>query len=603
MHRRRRQRHTHPAHSRRPSLSSAFDIFFTGAPLQCATVYAILLIPMYSALTFYLFFAWFSVAPQLLLLATNTTGWAGPRDAILHSLTWLLLPALLPRRSWAAAFGALGIVMGVCALMKVGYFLMFQQEMSQSIFVAILESPPEESKEFMHQFFRWWMIPTGILFCAPAWWGYRRSLRTPTLTSTSRNTYIALALVLLLEPLLSKDPLLEKWDDFTTNLATTEPWATAQNFFEYQKNLREVNNLHANMEKATQGITINSTDLTAEQTYVLVLGESTNRHRLSLYGHSRKTNPRLEEIRNELLVYDNVVANIPYTIESLSSTLTFTAPEQFQNAYYDMNLITMMEKAGFKTFWITNQQTLTQRNTMLTAFARLAKENKFLNNNRRQNTSSYDEVVVEPFKQALTDTAPRKLIVVHLLGTHFAYKYRYPPAFAAFDNQTPPSPLASDEQRRKLYNQFDNAVLYNDHVVRELIEAYRAKNNYGFLLYFADHGEEVFDVRDFNGRDMSKPTINMYDVPFMLWPSPSWAATRDMSALAKTIHRPSSLSLFMHGWCTLTSIQFSQCKSSDSLFSTEFVAQPRWVGIYKARQSYETLVERDQQILAQRAQR
>lgn len=183
-----------------------------------------------------------------------------------------------------------------------------------------------------------------------------------------------------------------------TNFATTEPWATTQSFIEYQKNLREVNNLHANMEKATQGITITSSDTTPEQTYVLVLGESTNRQRLSLYGYSRKTSPRLEEIRNELLVYDNVVANIPYTIESLSSTLTFTEPENFQQAYRDMNLVTLMEKAGFKTFWITNQQTLTQRNTMLTAFAKLTNDSKFLNNNRRQNTSSYDEVVVEPFQ-------------------------------------------------------------------------------------------------------------------------------------------------------------------------------------------------------------
>jgi heptose-I-phosphate ethanolaminephosphotransferase len=554
---------------------------------------------MYTALTFYLFFAWFSVAPQLLLLATGTTGWAGPRDAILHSLTWLLLPALLPRRSWGIVFGALAIAMGVCALMKVGYFLMFQQEMSQSVFVSILESPPEESKEFMQQFFRWWMIPAGIAFCAPAWWAYRRSLRTQTLTNKSRSIYVVLAFALLADPFLSKDHLLEKLDHLASNFSTTEPWATTQSFIEYQKNLREVNNLHANMEKATQGITITSSDTTPEQTYVLVLGESTNRQRLSLYGYSRKTSPRLEEIRNELLVYDNVVANIPYTIESLSSTLTFTEPENFQQAYRDMNLVTLMEKAGFKTFWITNQQTLTQRNTMLTAFAKLTNDSKFLNNNRRQNTSSYDEVVVEPFKQALADSAPRKLIVVHLLGTHFAYKYRYPPQFAAFDNQMPPSPLASDEQRRELYNQFDNAVLYNDHVVRELIDVYRAKNNYGFLLYFVDHGEEVFDVRDFNGRDMSNPTIGMYDVPFIVWPAPRWAAQHDMKALENTVHRPSSLSLFMNGWCTLAAIQYKECNSADSVFSADFVAKPRWVGILKARQSYEALNEHDRKILTE----
>ncbi|MFO6427989.1 hypothetical protein ACLBOM_34695 [Escherichia coli] len=28
----------------------------------------------------------------------------------------------------------------------------------------------------------------------------------------------------------------------------------------------------------------------------------------------------------------------------------------------------MMKQAGYKTFWITNQQTMTARNTMLTVF-------------------------------------------------------------------------------------------------------------------------------------------------------------------------------------------------------------------------------------------
>lgn len=553
---------------------------------------------MYSALTFYLFFAWFSVAPQLLVLATGNTGWSGSRDAILYSLTWLLLPALLPRRSWATVFGALGIVMGVCALVKVGYFLMFQQEMSQSVFVAILESPPEESKEFMQQFFHWWMAPIGILFCAPAWWAYRRSITTAPISSKTRYLYLALACILVIKPFIpngfNQDTRNRLGDKFTT----TEPWGTAQSYIGYLQNLHESDRLQSNMETAAKNAVIHSTDAANAQTYVLVIGESTNRNRMSLYGYPRDTNPRLQDIRQELLVYNDVVANIPYTIESLSSTLTFTPPEKFNEAYRAMNIITMMKKAGFKTFWITNQQTLTHRNTMLTAFAKLTDDPTFLNNNRRQSANSYDEVVLKPFAAALSDTAARKLIVVHLIGTHFAYQYRYPDTFHIFDNQKPLSPFATDTESSEMYNDYDNAVRYNDSVVRQLIDTYRTQDPYGFLLYFSDHGEEVFDVRDFNGRDMSKPTINMYDVPFIVWPSPRWAMQHDMKALENTVNRPSSLSLFMNGWCTLAAIQYTECNAADSLFGKDFVAKPRWVGILKARHSYETLDERDRKILA-----
>lgn len=554
---------------------------------------------MYSALTFYLFFAWFSVAPQLLVLATGNTGWSGPRDAMLYSLTWLLLPALLPRRSWAPVFGALGIAMGICALMKVGYFLMFQQEMSQSVFVAILESPPEESKEFMQQFFRWWMLPTGIAFILPALWAYRRSMKTAPIRANARYIYIALACVLIIKPFIPDGFNQDTRNRLDDKFSTTEPWATTQSYISYLQNLRESDRLQSNMEAVAKNATIHSTDATDAQTYVLVIGESTNRNRLSLYGYPRDTNPRLQEIRHELLVYNDVVANIPYTIESLSSTLTFTPPEKYNEAYRAMNVITMMKKAGFKTFWITNQQTLTHRNTMLTAFAKLTDEPTFLNNNRRQSANSYDEVVLKPFADALSDNAKRKLIVVHLIGTHFAYEYRYPDVFNIFSNQQPLSSFATGEEPVQMYNDYDNAVRYNDSVVRQLIDSYRAKDPYGFLLYFADHGEEVFDVRDFNGRDMSKPTIDMYDVPFIVWPAPRWAAQHDMKALENTVHRPSSLSLFMNGWCTLAAIQYKECNSADSIFSADFVAKPRWVGILKARQSYEALNEHDRKILTE----
>ncbi len=554
---------------------------------------------MYSALTFYLFFAWFSVAPQLLVLATGNTGWSGPRDAMLYSLTWLLLPALLPRRSWAPVFGALGIAMGICALMKVGYFLMFQQEMSQSVFVSILESPPEESKEFMQQFFRWWMLPTGIAFILPALWAYRGSMKTAPIRANARYIYIALACALIIKPFIPDGFNQDTRNRLGDKFSTTEPWATTQSYISYLQNLRESDRLQSNMEAVAKNATIHSTDATDAQTYVLVIGESTNRNRLSLYGYPRDTNPRLQEIRHELLVYNDVVANIPYTIESLSSTLTFTPPEKYNEAYRAMNVITMMKKAGFKTFWITNQQTLTHRNTMLTAFAKLTDEPTFLNNNRRQSANSYDEVVLKPFADALSDNAKRKLIVVHLIGTHFAYEYRYPDVFNIFSNQQPLSSFATGEEPVQMYNDYDNAVRYNDNVVRQLIDSYRAKDPYGFLLYFADHGEEVFDVRDFNGRDMSKPTIDMYDVPFIVWPAPRWAAQHDMKALENTVHRPSSLSLFMNGWCTLAAIQYKECNSADSVFSADFVAKPRWVGILKARQSYEALNEHDRKILTE----
>nr|WP_267879224.1 sulfatase-like hydrolase/transferase [Methylobacillus glycogenes] len=64
----------------------------------------------------------------------------------------------------------------------------------------------------------------------------------------------------------------------------------------------------------------NFSDANAGQpgTLVLVIGESTNRQRMSLYGYARETTPRLDAMQDELSVFKNVVASRPYTIESLT---------------------------------------------------------------------------------------------------------------------------------------------------------------------------------------------------------------------------------------------------------------------------------------------
>jgi hypothetical protein len=78
----------------------------------------------------------------------------------------------------------------------------------------------------------------------------------------------------------------------------------------------------------------------------------------------------------------------PYTIEALQQVLTFADEENPDLYLKTPSLVSMMKQAGYKTFWITNQQTMTKRNTMLTTFSEQADEQVYLNNNRNQNAAS-----------------------------------------------------------------------------------------------------------------------------------------------------------------------------------------------------------------------
>ncbi|MEE4460895.1 sulfatase-like hydrolase/transferase, partial [Azotobacter chroococcum] len=190
----------------------------------------------------------------------------------------------------------------------------------------------------------------------------------------------------------------------------------------------------------------------------------------------------------------------------------------------------------------------------------------------------YDGSVLEPFARVLADDAPRKFVVVHLLGTHMRYQYRYPEEFERFTDRSGVPDSVTDDQL-PTYNSYDNAVLYNDHVVSSMIERFRATDPNGFLLYLADHGEAVFDAPDPQvlGRNEGAPTSPMYTVPFILWNSPKWQAQQPRD-FASVLNRPYSSSHFIHTWADLAGLRFDAFDPSKSLVSAEFKPRPLLIG-------------------------
>ncbi len=87
------------------------------------------------------------------------------------------------------------------------------------------------------------------------------------------------------------------------------------------------------------------------RTLVLVIGESTQRGRMSLYGYPRETTPELDALHKtdpNLTVFNNVVTSRPYTIEILQQALTF-ANEKNPDLYLTQpSLMNMMKQAGYK---------------------------------------------------------------------------------------------------------------------------------------------------------------------------------------------------------------------------------------------------------------
>ncbi|MBH3387827.1 phosphoethanolamine transferase CptA [Pseudomonas putida] len=532
-----------------------------------------------------LFFWYFSGVTQALLLFSGTTGFAGFRDAFFLSSLWLAPVLLLPRFTRATA-AVIGLVLWAASLVGLSYFGIYRQEFSQSVIFVMFESNTAEAGEYFSQYFSVWLGLALLLYTLVAVLLWKR-VRPVTLPLRSRLPVVALLLVAnLVYPFYKQMVTQERnfadaAEKVQQRMEPAVPWQLLVGYRQYLQQLDNMQKLLAQNAALPPLQNLRDSSGTAPRTLVLVLGESTTREHMHLYGYNRDTTPNLDALAASdkgLTVFRDVVSPRPYTIEVMQQILTFGNEQNPDRFLTDPSLINLMKQAGYKTFWITNQQTMTKRNTMLTTFSQQTDAPVYLNNQRNQNASQYDDVVLAPFEKALQDPAPNKFIIVHLLGTHMDYRFRYPNDYAHFtDSQGVPKELTPDQV--ETYNFYDNAVRYNDYVVSSLIKRYSAGSPNGFLLYLSDHGEDVYSSgnHDRLGRNEGAPTRPMYTIPFLLWTSPSWQAEhpRDMQAMA---YRPYSSSHLIHTLSDLAGLSYDRFEPAKSLVSPQFVVAPRWIG-------------------------
>ena len=182
-------------------------------------------------------------------------------------------------------------------------------------------------------------------------------------------------------------------------------------------------------------------------------------------------------------------------------------------------------------------------------------------------------------------SSSKKFIVIHLTGTHFNYKNRYPDTFNIFKD-TPFSNYPSDENF-KIINDYDNAVLYTDYVVSEIIHKIKALNTKSFVLYLSDHGEELFKDHNMAGHNEDISTQDMYDVPFLLWQSEDY---KNQKQLTVDVNRPYMLDDLFHSISDLLEITAKEVDLERSIFNTEFKSRKR---IIMESSQYETYFNLD----------
>ena len=394
-------------------------------------------------------------------------------------------------------------IVALYPLAFISYYLVYKDLLDANSIVALYQTNLKESYEFVvASATSWQMIVLGLIFVLLLVFNYVTSKKFGLEKHNLEKKYLVIILIILLAlyPRLNSNYLM-------TIVTESQDYLKAvKNFQAYRLN----NQVQA------------KTNLSGNKTFVVIIGESQTREQLNAYGYSRPNTPFMTSLLNKpnYIFYKNAFSNHTLTMKVLSKALTEANQYNQQDFEKVYSIIDVAKAAGFKTIWLSNQAKLGNYNTPITVISDLCAEQYWTNENANWG-NKYDEEILEYLPKIPKNGL--NLVFIHLNGNHYEYKDRYPEQYNVFKDKTAISEQVEDQQQ---FNEYDNSVLYSDHVLQELFKYSQEELQASAIVYFSDHGE---DLKTGNKHIPSKFSLSMAKIPLLLYFSDAYK--QDNSAL------------------------------------------------------------------------
>lgn len=206
--------------------------------------------------------------------------------------------------------------------------------------------------------------------------------------------------------------------------------------------------------------------------YVVVIGESVRRDAVGAFGGYWNNSPFESQVKGTF--FTDYVSASGSTQKSLGLTLNRVVDNQPQ---YQDNVVTLANRAGFQTWWFSNQGQIGEYDTAIASIAKRADEVHFLKNGDFEADKNVkDEALLQMTSQVLsTPHTQPQLIVLHLMGSHPQTCDRTGGKYAEF--------VQSKETSCYLYS-----ITQTDELLGKLYAQPQAAGSSFSMVYFSDHG-------------------------------------------------------------------------------------------------------------------
>lgn len=521
---------------------------------------------------------------------------------IVSCLGWVALWSVFKRPAW---FHWLLLPAFLAVPVNIYLYMYYGQGISTHHLGILVETSPPEALDFLGN--KVWLLG-AVLLAMLAWWAgsWYAAIKTRALDWTGPARYVVLAMLIVLTSAgwwahaqvhadASKPAPLPAWAHVPLDaeaFAASWPFGLAARGYDFYVERRYLAELSESSARFHFGAYLAQPMQEAPgqegraegQTIVVVIGESARYDRWSLNGYARKTNPLLEKETNLVSMRDLITAvsatrlSVPVIVSRKPATQSLKA------GFAEKSFLTAFKEAGYKTWWLSNQISFGKFDTPVSVLAQEANIVEFLNPGGFSDRSNLDDVLLPPLQRALADPAPFKLVVIHSMGSHWNYANRYPKDF----DQWKPSLFGIDKPvytdldiKPQLNNSYDNAILYTDWFLAQVIGKLKTGTQPTALTYVADHGQTLYDGScrvAFHGHN----TQYEFHVPAFFWYSDAYAAMFPDKVAQLKAHRKARLSTenIFHTVVDLGDIHYPGERLDWSIASPSLRPHARYVDSY-----------------------
>ena len=379
-------------------------------------------------------------------------------------------------------FGFLHTIAMFIPLFQIGYFVNYKYPVTEAAAIALLQTNPAEAKEFLLLNFGYLgILLSGVTIVVLWLWlckanSLENSTKALNVEFGFGKKSCLLALIVIIATFGYGSKMFK-------NTGVMQAYVFAKDYFEKNNKFKEFHDKNfAQLE-----VSPSQPQFSKPSTIIMVIGESASSYYMSAYSDTKNNNtPWLRSMKGNknFILFPHVYTSWGQTVPSLERALTEKNQYNDKEFNQSLTIIDIAKKAGYETYWFSNQGYISGADTPITLVAQTADHAKWLSEDKKWSGSfQYDGDLMNYLKQV--DPNKNNFVVLHFMGSHEDCINRYPSKFARF----------SEPGQFDMVKNYDDSLAYTDFVLQKIYEYASSNLNLQAMLYFSDHGGDPYRKR------------------------------------------------------------------------------------------------------------